>query len=208
MTAPTTPSLAKPPSALDLSGPALVPLLALLVDGVPVDDLELAHLLRPVGNALALRRRQLNGFVDRAEPSAFGEHDLHRRAYQILQEFLRLRLAGAAGDRTGGDAEGDAAFLGIDEGGRKAGIGERLGAARAPDGDQCLAALEELRHLAGRRLINQHVRPDLVLEGLEAGLDVLLPAAAELGELDQRMQPICIVERRDDQLLLELRILE
>src|ERR1700746_532911 len=115
MTAP-----AGPASAFDLAGPALVPLLALLIDGVPVDDLELAHLLGTVGDAFALGRRQLDRFVDRAEPGALCEHGLHRRTHKILREFLRLRLAGAAGNRTGGDAERDAAFLGIDEGGGKA----------------------------------------------------------------------------------------
>src|SRR6185437_8538977 len=141
---------ARPASALDLAGPALVPLLALLVDGIPVDNLELAHLLGSVRNAGLLLGRQRDGFVDRAEAGAFGEHGLHRRAQQELDEGLRFRLPRAAGDRTGGDPEGDAALFRIDEGGGKAGIGESLGAARSPYGDHRLAALEKLRHLAGR----------------------------------------------------------
>src|SRR5690349_7145029 len=42
------------PSALDLARPAAVPLLPLLVRGVPVDDAQPPHRLRPVGDVARL----------------------------------------------------------------------------------------------------------------------------------------------------------
>src|SRR5690348_4484968 len=124
-----------PPSPLDLARPTLVPFFAMLVHGVPVDHLELVHLLRPVGNAGALLGWQLHILVDGAEPGAAREHRLRFGAQEVLDETLRLGLIGRTGDRASGNAERDAALLGISERGGKAGIGERLGAARPPDGD-------------------------------------------------------------------------
>src|SRR6266516_7926223 len=103
-------AVTRPPSALDLARPALVPLLAVLVDRIPVDHLELAHLLGTVGNAFAFLGRQLHHLVDRTEPGAVRQHGLGIRAEEILEEGLRFGLVGPAGDGAARDAERDTAL--------------------------------------------------------------------------------------------------
>src|SRR5262249_12699716 len=111
-------------SPLHLPIPALVPVGALLVDRVPIDDDQLLRTLADRRHAGGFRRH-LRAPVDRPVAVFLGEDFLELRLDQHFHELLRERRGVRLGDRTRGGEQRRRAFFRIDEVDRETGGGKR-----------------------------------------------------------------------------------